>query len=163
MARRPIGLDIGSTAVRAVELAGGSGGKPSLLRIAQQPLPPGAVAGGEIREPSQVSDAIRELWHMGKFKGRQVILGVGNQRVVVREVALPWLEEKELRESLPFRVREFVPIPIEEAILDYQVVEEFEEEGRHMVRLMLAAPTRGWSSGWSRPLRRPACRPSGST
>jgi type IV pilus assembly protein PilM len=142
MARRPIGLDIGSTAVRAVELAGG-GGKPNLLRIAQQPLPPGAVAGGEIRDPGLVADAIRELWHMGKFKSRQVVLGVGNQRVVVREVTVPWLEEKELRESLPFQVREFVPIPIEEAILDYQVVEEFELEGRHMVRLMLAAAHKG--------------------
>ncbi len=138
MARRPIGLDIGSTAVRAVELGNG-GGRPTLLRVAQQPLPNGAVAGGEIREPETVADAIRELWHMGKFHGRQVVLGVGNQRVVVREVVVPWLEDKELRESLPFQVKEFVPIPIEEAILDYQVVEEFEVEGRHMVRLMLAA------------------------
>ncbi|MFN2589323.1 MAG: type IV pilus assembly protein PilM [Actinomycetota bacterium] len=142
MARTAIGLDIGSTGVRAVELGNG-GGRPTLLRIAQQPLPAGAVAGGEIREPRQVAEAIRELWHLGKFQGRQVVLGVGNQRVVVREVVLPWLEEKELRESLPFQVREFVPIPIEDAILDYQVVEEFEQDGRHMVRLMLAAAQKG--------------------
>jgi type IV pilus assembly protein PilM len=142
MSRRPIGLDIGSTAVRAVELGNG-GGRPTLLRIAQQPLPNGAVAGGEIREPEAVADAIRELWHIGKFHGRQVVLGVGNQRVVVREVVVPWLEAKELRESLPFQVKEFVPIPIEEAILDYEVIEEFEVEGRHMARLMLAAAHKG--------------------
>jgi type IV pilus assembly protein PilM len=142
MARRPIGLDIGSTAVRAVELGNGAG-RPTLLRVAQQPLPNGAVAGGEIREPDAVADAIRELWHMGKFHGRQVVLGVGNQRVVVREVAVPWLEDRELRDSLPFQVKEYVPIPIEEAILDYEVVEEFEVEGRHMVRLMLAAAHKG--------------------
>jgi type IV pilus assembly protein PilM len=142
MARKPIGLDIGTTAVRAVEL-GGDGHRPTLIRIAQQPLPAGAVAGGEIREPHQVAEAIRELWHIGKFGGRQVILGVGNQRVVVREVVLPWLEEKDLRQALPFQVREFVPIPIEEAILDYQVVEELDQDGRHMVKLMLAAAHRG--------------------
>jgi type IV pilus assembly protein PilM len=142
MARKGIGLDIGSTAVRAVELDNG-GGRPTLLRMAQQPLPAGAVVGGEIRDPRLVSDAIRELWHLGKFHGRQVVLGVGNQRVVVREVVLPWLEEKELRESLPFQVREFVPIPIEEAVLDYQVVDEFQQEGRHMIRVMLAAAHKG--------------------
>lgn len=138
MARRAIGLDIGSTAVRAVELER-NGGRPLLVRMAQQPLPPGAVAGGEIREPGLVAEAIRELWHMGRFRGRQVILGVANQRVVVREVVLPWLEEKELRDSLPYQVREFVPIPIEEAVLDFHVVEEFEQEGRQLVRLMLTA------------------------
>jgi type IV pilus assembly protein PilM len=86
-----------------------------------------------------VADALRELWHRGKFRSRDVVLGVANQRVVVREVSLPWLVDKELRESLPFQVQEFVPIPVEEAVLDYHVLEEFEREGRRMVRILLVA------------------------
>ena len=56
---------------------------------AQVPLPAGAVENGEVREPELVAEALRELWQRGGFKVRQVYLGVGNQRVVVREIALP--------------------------------------------------------------------------
>src|SRR5205809_2025288 len=133
-----IGVDIGSTGVRAAELSMRSL-PPHLMRVAQVPVPDGAVSSGEIRDAAAVSDALRELWRRGKFRSRDVVLGVANQRVVVREVSLPWLTDKELRESLPFQVQEFVPIPVEEAVLDYHVLEEFEREGRRMVRILLVA------------------------
>src|SRR5947208_1681150 len=138
MGRTRIGVDIGSTAVRAAELSM-RGETPTLVRVAQVPTPDGAVGSGEVRDPSAVSDALRELWKRGGFRSREVILGVANQRVVVREGSLPWLTDKELRESLPFQVQEFVPIPVEEAVLDFHILEEFEREGRRMVRLLLMA------------------------
>ena len=137
MGRKRIGVDIGSTAVRAAELS--MNGGPTLTRVAQTPLPAGAVQNGEVRDPKVVAEGLSELWKRGKFRSREVVLGVGNQRVVVREVSLPWLEDKELRQSLPFQVQEYVPIPVEEALLDYHVIEEFEQEGRRMVRLLLVA------------------------
>jgi type IV pilus assembly protein PilM len=136
MARVRIGVDIGATAVRAAEV---KMGPPTLVRVGQVPLPPEAVANGEVRDPEAVASALRELWSVGKFRRREVILGVGNQRVVVREVTLPWLPEKELRDSLPFQVQEHVPIAVEEAVLDYEVLSEFEQEGRRMIRLLLVA------------------------
>jgi len=110
-----------------------------LLRVAQVPLPEGAVRGGEIQDPGAVATALRELWRRGKFKSRDITLGVGNQKMVVREVIVPWLPEKELRQSLPFLVQEFVPIPIDEAVLDYHLIEEFEQDGNRMARLLLVA------------------------
>jgi type IV pilus assembly protein PilM len=142
MAQVRIGVDVGSTGVRAAELAMRSV-PPQLVRVAQVPMPEGAVSNGEIRDPGLVADALRELWSRGKFRSRDVVLGVANQRVVVREVALPWLSDKELRESLPFQVQEFVPIPVEEAVLDFHVLEEFEREGRRMVRILLVAAQKG--------------------
>jgi type IV pilus assembly protein PilM len=141
MARTRIGLDIGSTSVRAAELAFGSS-LPAVTRIAQVPLPPGAVDNGEIRDVEQVAEGIRELWRRGGFRSREVTLGVGNQRVVVREVSVPALPEKELKQSLPFQVQEMIPIPIEEAVLDYDVLDEVETEGRKMLRLMIVAAQR---------------------
>ncbi len=138
MRRTRIGVDIGSTAVRAAELSM-RGVSPTLVRVAQVPTPGGAVVNGEVHDPGQVGEALRELWQRGKFRSREVILGVANQRVVVREVSLPWLSDKELRQTLPFQVQEFVPIPVEEAVLDFHVLEEFEREGRRMVRLLLVA------------------------
>jgi type IV pilus assembly protein PilM len=52
------------------------------------------------------------------------------------------MPEKELRSSLPFQVQEYVPIPIDEASLDYHVLEELDQEGRRMVRLLLVAASK---------------------
>ena len=105
-------------------------------------MPEGAVEAGEIRQPELVSEALRELWQRGGFKSRQVYMGVGNQRVVVREIALPWLPEKELRASLGFQAQEFIPMPVEDAVLDFDPLGEFEQEGRRMLRLILVAAQR---------------------
>ena len=138
MARSRIGVDVGSTAVRAAELSVGSE-PPTLVRAAQVRLAPGVVENGEVRQPELLAEAMRELWQRGGFKARQVVVGVGNQRVIVREVTLPSLPEKEMRASLPFQVQEFIPLPVDEAILDYDVIEEFTEDGRKLVRLLLVA------------------------
>jgi type IV pilus assembly protein PilM len=132
-----IGLDVGSTAVRAAELAEGS--PPTVVRAAQVPLPAGAVENGEVRDVEAVSEGLRELWTRGGFKSRKVWMGVGNQRVVVREIALPAMPEKELRQSLGFQVQEFIPMPVDEAVLDYHLIEEIEVDGRQMLRLLLVA------------------------
>jgi type IV pilus assembly protein PilM len=137
MAKTLIGLDIGSTAVRAAEVA--TGDVPALARAAQVPLPPGAVENGEVRQPDVVAEALKELWARSRIRGRQVRMGVGNQRVVVREIALPWLPEKELRGSLGFQVQEFIPISVDEAVLDFDSLGEFELEGRRMLRILLVA------------------------
>lgn len=140
MARPRVGLDIGSTAVRAAELTGGA--TPTVVRAAQVPLAAGAVENGEVRDSELVSNALRELWQAGGFKSRQVWLGVGNQRVVVREIAIPWLPEKELRASLGFQVQEFIPMSVDEAVLDFDPVAEFEQDDRRMLRILLVAAQR---------------------
>ena len=137
MAKTRIGLDIGATAVRAAEVS--VNGSAALVRAAQVPLEPKAVENGEIRNPEAVADAVRELWHAGKFKSRQVHMGVANQRVVVREVALPWLPSKELQESIAYQVQEYIPIPVDDAVLDYDPLDEFDHEGRRMLRILLVA------------------------
>jgi type IV pilus assembly protein PilM len=114
-----IGLDIGTSAVRAALLGNGRG-KRSLLRFGQVALPPGAVMGGEIRDPAAVSDAISQLWQRTKFKSKKAVLGLANQRVVVRQIDIPFMEEKELRESLKFQVSEHIPMSVDAAELDFQ-------------------------------------------
>ena len=137
MARTRIGVDVGSTAVRVAEVAAGD--IPVVVRAAQVPLPPGVVEAGEVRQPEAVAEALRELWSKSGVKSKQVQLGVGNQRVVVREVALPWLPEKELRDTLGFQVQEFIPMASDEAVLDFDPLGEMDQGGRRMVRILLVA------------------------
>ena len=89
-------------------------------------------------------------------------MGVGNQRVVVREVALPYLPEKELRASLGFQVQEFIPMSVDEAVLDFDPLGEFEQEGRRMLRILLVAAQRQMVDSSSRPRRRRSSSPSAS-
>jgi type IV pilus assembly protein PilM len=135
--RTRIGVDVGSTAVRVAEVAAGD--IPVIVRAAQVPLPPGVVEAGEVRQPEVVAEALRELWSKAGVKSKQVHLGVGNQRVVVRELALPWLPEKELRDTLGFQVQEFIPMASDEAVLDFDPLGEMDQGGRRMVRILLVA------------------------
>jgi type IV pilus assembly protein PilM len=138
--RTRIGVDVGSTAVRVAEVAAGE--IPVIVRAAQVPLPPGVVEAGEVRQPEVVAEALRELWSKAGVKSKQVHLGVGNQRVVVRELALPWLPEKELRDTLGFQVQEFIPMSADEAVLDFDPLGEMDQGGRRMVRILLVAAHR---------------------
>ncbi|HEY3212902.1 MAG TPA: type IV pilus assembly protein PilM [Actinomycetota bacterium] len=137
MPRTRLGVDVGSTAVRVAEVAAGD--IPVIVRAAQVPLPPGVVEAGEVRQPEVVAEALRELWSKAGVKSKQVHLGVGNQRVVVRELALPWLPEKELRDTLGFQVQEFIPMASDEAVLDFDPLGEMDQGGRRMVRILLVA------------------------
>jgi type IV pilus assembly protein PilM len=137
MARTRVGVDVGSTAVRVAEVAPGD--VPVVVRAAQVPMPAGVVEAGEVRQPEAVSEALRELFAKSGVRSKQVHLGVGNQRVVVREVALPWLPEKELRETLAFQAQEFIPMAAEDAVLDFDALGEVDEGGRRMQRILLVA------------------------
>ncbi|MEN3359424.1 MAG: type pilus assembly protein PilM [Mycobacteriales bacterium] len=134
----PIGLDIGSSSIRAVQTSRGKDG-PSITNFAQAPLPPGVVAAGVIHDDRAVTAALRALWATAKFGSKQVVFGVTHPQVVVRELTVSNLPERELRRSLPFQVRDVLPIPVEKALLDFQPLEP--PSNKDTVRgLLIAAP-----------------------
>ncbi|HUR17399.1 MAG TPA: type IV pilus assembly protein PilM [Acidimicrobiales bacterium] len=142
MAVRVVGLDIGSYAVRAVELAVG-GDEPVLHRFAQVTLPPGAVRDGEVVDIGAVGAAIRRLWSEGGFRGKKVVVGVANQRVIVRQAELPSMTEADLQTALQFEAQELIPIPVEDAILDFQILDDYVSGGDEpRMRILLAAAQR---------------------
>ena len=144
---RVIGLDIGTTAVRAAQLDFGSGGptgrnQPTLVRYGEVPLPLGAVRDGEVTDQPIVAHAIRELWARNKFESKDVVIGVGNQRVVVRELAVPAMPLPQIRASLPFQVQEMLPMATDEALLDFFPIAEGDGETGRVVHGMLVAAVR---------------------
>ena len=142
MAGNVVGLDIGTSGVRAAELSLGKGGA-TLERFGQVALPPGAVRDGEVIDTAAVAAAVKQLWAQAKFSTRKVVVGVANQKVVVRQVDLPWLPAKELRSALAFQVQDFIPMPVDQAILDFHPLEEFTNDaGGRMLRVLLVAAAR---------------------
>src|SRR5687768_13636435 len=118
-----IGLDIGSMSIRAAETSHGKDG-PAITSFGQVPLPPGAVQGGVINDGNAVTAALKEMWSQTKFSSRQVVLGVTNPQVVVREMNVTNLPGKEMRKALPFQVRDALPLPVERSLLDFYPLED---------------------------------------
>lgn len=142
MPSRAIGLDVGTHAVRAAELTLGRD-TATLQRFGQVVLPPGAVVDGEVVDAPTVAAAIRRLWAEVGFRNRNVVVGVANPRVVVRQAELPALSEEDLRSALQFEAQELIPLPVEEAILDFQVLGQgVDAEGQPTTRILLVAAQR---------------------
>jgi type IV pilus assembly protein PilM len=139
--RTAIGLDIGTSVVRAAELSYGRGGV-TLERFGQVVLPAGAVRDGEVIDPGPVVDSIRQLWSATGFSHKKVVMGVANQRVIVRQLELPWMAQEELRESLPFQVQDFLPMPVDQAVLDFFPLEEVVEGTARALKGLLVAAAR---------------------
>jgi type IV pilus assembly protein PilM len=159
--RSVVGLDIGTTAVRGAELAVRRG-RVVLDRFGQVALPPGAVVEGEIADPDAVAGSLRMLWRQARFGSRQVVMGVANQRVVVRLVDLPWMEQEELRRSLRYQVQEYIPIPVDDAELDFDVLDEHEGGGgQRLMRVLLVAAQKEMVDGHVRAGMRAGLEPVG--
>ena len=140
--RRTVGLDIGTTGVRAAQLSWHRDGA-RLERIGQVALPEGAVTDGEVTDPAAVGAALKQLWKLGRFSTKKVILGVANQKVIVRQVDLPWMPLAEMRKSLAFQVADVIPLPIEHALLDFHPLEEIQgEDGERRHRVLIVAAAR---------------------
>ena len=139
MASSAVGIDIGTRTIAVAEVKQTKGG-PSITNFGGVELPVDAVRDGEILDVDAVAASLKELFSSAKVGSKKVWLGVANQRVVVRQVELPWMEEEELRASLRYQVQEYIPIPVEEAELDIHTVDEFvTEDGERMLRLLLVA------------------------
>ena len=137
-----MGLDIGTSGVRAAELTLNKG-VATLERFGQVALPIGAVRDGEVVDAAAVAEALRQLWVQAKFSTKKVVVGVANQKVIVRQVDLPWLPTKELKKALAFQVQDFIPMPVEQALLDFHPLSDFtNESGVRMLRVLLVAAAR---------------------
>jgi len=133
-----VGLDIGSTSIRAVE-ATLAKDRPVINNFGQAVLPPGSVVGGVVKDDRAVTNTLRQLWTSRDFSTKSVVLGVTHQQVIVREFDLPNLPEKDRRQALPFLVRDMLPLPIEQALLDFYPLEK-PGKGETIHGLVIAAP-----------------------
>ena len=164
MARTVVGLDIGSSGVRAAEFRVGRRA-PSLRRFASVPLPEGAVRSGAVVDAPAVTEALRDLWSKGKFTSKAVVLGIANENVLVRQMDLDWMPPADFRKALSYQVQEGLPVSVEEANLDYHLLEEVEvasedgEETRRVARILLVAAAREVVDGFVEAVQAAGLRP----
>lgn len=107
----------------ALQLAGTSG-KLKLRSCYEWPLSEGLVVDGEIADVDLFARELKAFAGQNGFRGRPVVLAVGNQKVIVRNIEMPVMTEEELRGALEFQAQDYIPIPVEEAVLDFQILDK---------------------------------------
>jgi type IV pilus assembly protein PilM len=122
-AKAVVGLDIGSSAVKAVELkSAGKGFK--VAAYASQPIPPDAIVDGAIIDAGAVADAIRRMFDANKtFKSKEVCASLSGNAVIVKKITLPVMTESELGESIYWEAEQYIPFDVQDVNLDYQILD----------------------------------------
>lgn len=115
-----VGVDIGSSSVKAVELQGKSGDF-QLVSLGYESLQPDSVVDGQIMELNSVSNAIASIFNEHKIKTTKVAAGVNGHSVIVKNIVLPQMTDGELQESFAWHAEEHIPFDISDVNLDYHV------------------------------------------
>ncbi len=115
-----VGLEIEGGSIGAAEIS--VNGAARLTATASIAIPPGAFHDGEVTDPDAVAAALRSLFAANKLC-RRVRLGIANQRVVVRTLRLPTIEDPaELDSAVRFTAQEQIAMPLDQAVIDHRVV-----------------------------------------
>ena len=139
---RVVGLKVGASQVAAAYVVNKGG--PRLVRMARAPLPHGVVVGGELREPEQLAVALKTLFRKNKLPQTCVRLGIANNRIGVRTLEITGVEDDaQLANAVRFRAQEALPIPLDEAVLDYRILDDrVGEDGVRVCRVLLVVAHR---------------------
>ncbi|HUR35399.1 MAG TPA: type IV pilus assembly protein PilM [Vicinamibacterales bacterium] len=133
-----VGLDIGSSAVKAVELkASGKGYR--VAAIASEPIPPDSIVDGAIIDGGAVADAIKRLFARKGFKTKEVAASLSGHAVIVKKISLPVMTEQEVSESIYWEAEQYIPFDIQDVNLDYQVLDPGTDGKGTMDVLLVAA------------------------
>src|SRR6187455_1263212 len=118
-----VGLDIGSSAVKAVELkAAGKGFR--VAAYGAEPVPADAIVDGAIIDAGAVAEAIRNVFEHNKaFKAKEVCASLSGNAVIVKKITLPVMTETELNDSIQWEAEQYIPFDIQDVNLDYQVLD----------------------------------------
>jgi type IV pilus assembly protein PilM len=119
--RSVVGLDIGSSAVKAVELKG-SGKAFKVTAFGIEPVPPDSIVDGAIIDGTAVADAIRRLFDSRGIKTKDVAASLAGNAVIVKKITLPKMTEAELGETIYWEAEQYIPFDVQDVNLDYQVM-----------------------------------------
>jgi type IV pilus assembly protein PilM len=137
-----VGLDIGKETIKAAEIRRSVRGI-ELRRFAIGATPPGAVEGGLILDREALAAALVAVLRDAKIRSRRVIISVTGQNVLARILRLPPIPEEEIKQAIRWEAERHLPIPVDDAVLDVQLVREVVEDGERQLEVLLAAAPEG--------------------
>jgi type IV pilus assembly protein PilM len=147
-ATKVVGLRIGSSQLAAALVS--NNGSAELLRVARTPLQRGIVSAGEVRDPEALALALKQFFSKHKLPRRGVRLGVATNRIGVRVIEVPVLDDpKALGNAIRFRAHEVLPIPLADAVLDHALLDQIDgPDGERLHRVLLVFAHRELVDGY---------------
>jgi type IV pilus assembly protein PilM len=133
-----VGLDIGSSAVKAVELKP-AGKAYKVSAFGSEPIPPDSIVDGAIIDGGAVADAIRRLFDGRGIKTKDVAASLSGNAVIVKKITLPVMTEAELAESIYWEAEQYIPFDIQDVNLDYQILDSGTKGGKGTMDVLLVA------------------------
>jgi type IV pilus assembly protein PilM len=137
-AKSLVGLDIGSSAVKAVELKP-AGKAYKVTAFGSEPVPPDSIVDGAIIDGAAVSDAIRRLFDGRGIKTKDVAASLSGNAVIVKKITLPVMSEAELAESIYWEAEQYIPFDIQDVNLDYQILDVPDAAAKGTMDVLLVA------------------------
>ena len=135
-----MGLDIGSSAVKAIEVKTQGRNGYRVSAYASEPIPPDTIVDGAVIDAVAVADAIRRIFESKRFKGSDVVTSLSGSAVIVKKIALPVMTETELAESIHWEAEQYIPFDIQDVNLDYQILDGGgPESGKQVMDVLLVA------------------------
>jgi type IV pilus assembly protein PilM len=136
-AKSLVGLDLGSSAVKAIELKPvGKGYK--VTAFGSEPIPPDSIVDGAIIDGAAVVAAVRRLFESRKIKTKEVAASLSGNAVIVKKISLPVMTEAELAESIYWEAEQYIPFDIQDVNLDYQILDG-RDSGKGTMDVLLVA------------------------
>jgi type IV pilus assembly protein PilM len=132
-----VGLDIGSSCVKAVEVVPRGDGF-ELVHLGIAPLPHDAIVDGAFLNAGAIADAIREAVAKSGSKAKNVAAAVSGHSVIVKKISVPAMTVEELEESIRWEAEQYIPFDVNEVNLDFEVIQHGDAE-RPMEVLLVAA------------------------
>ena len=117
-----VGLDIGSSAVKAIEIKR-SGESYKVAAFGMQPIPPDSIVDGAIIDAGAVAESIRRVFENKAFRSKEVAASLSGNAVIVKKISLPTMTPAELDESIYWEAEQYIPFDIQDVNLDYQILE----------------------------------------
>jgi type IV pilus assembly protein PilM len=125
--RQIVGLDIGSSSIKAVELKSTKAGY-ELVSFGMETLAPDTVVDGAIMDAPQVANAISKIFDAQRIKSKNVATSVSGHSVIVKRVPLPLMNEDELYDRIPSEASQHIPFDIADVNLSYQLLESMDSQ-----------------------------------
>src|SRR5215212_2386509 len=136
--RLAVGLDIGSSSVKLVQLRERKGGYV-LQSFAACKLPPETIVDGALMNSAAVVQAIQELVAEQKVKVREVAIGVRGHSVIIKKIALPRMSQEELDDSIQWEAEQYIPFDVKDVHIDTQILTPEGDAAGQMDVLLVAA------------------------
>lgn len=132
-----VALDIGSNSVKIIQLAPAKKGW-KLVKLGMSQLPPEAIVDGSIIDSMTVINAVKELIAQQDIKVKNTVSALTGHSVIIKKVNLPVMSEAELAESIQWEAEQYIPFPITDVNIDFQILGA-DTEGRGQMEVMLVA------------------------